>query len=321
MAYPFRCELNTVQMAPVFHIIKGYNLCQKCYSKKFGGTLDTQEKQNICVTDIVRLMEKMAPPSLAEEWDNCGLQVGAGDWPVRKVWVALDPLFSVMEEAARQQIDLVITHHPLIFKPLHRIDVQNGVGKVIASAITSKTAIYAAHTNLDSVHEGINDLLADKIGLQRLSPLLPFKDRSAEDAHGTGEQMAGLGRIGVMDPPVPLRRLALEIKDRFGLGTLKVAGDEHLEVRHVAVCSGSGGGLMDAFLKSEAQVYVSGDLRYHDARSVEETGRALIDVGHFASEQIIIQALVEKLDAAFQTARWNVDVSACQMEQDPFMHL
>ncbi len=283
--------------------------------------MDTHLKKNVCVADIAGLMEKMAPPFLAEEWDNCGLQVGAASWPVKKIWVALDPLLSVIKEAARQQIDLVITHHPLLFKPLHRIDIETPVGRVIAAALNSKTAIYAAHTNLDSAHDGINDVLARKIGLRELSPLVPSMNYKLTDTESEEGKLTGLGRVGIVDPPVTVHRLAQEIKERFGLGTLKVAGDDQLECQHVAVCSGSGGGLLDAFLKSEAQVYVSGDLRYHDARTVEDAGRALIDVGHFASEQIIIHALAEKLDAAIRAAQWNVHISACQMEQDPFVQI
>jgi len=267
---------------------------------------------------MVALMEELAPPMLAESWDNCGLQVGALQWPVRKVWVALDPLLSVVEAAAGQDVDLVITHHPLIFKPLRKIDLDTREGKIIAAAMNAQMAIYAAHTNLDSARDGINDVLARKIGLAGLEPLVPAKPAESCDKRIPDGNPVGMGRLGRLDPPRTVTQLAQEIKRQLGLTNVKVAGRADKVVGKVAVCSGSGGGLLDNFLTSEADVFVSGDLRYHDARAVEDAGRALIDIGHFASEHLMVDALFHQLERVVTHAGWKVQIAPCRLERDPF---
>lgn len=267
---------------------------------------------------MIQLMEKMAPPFLAESWDNCGLQVGSLQWTVRKVWVALDPLYLVLSAAAEQGVDLLITHHPLIFKPLKSIDLDTQEGKAIAVALKAQMAIYAAHTNLDSAKNGINDVLAHKIGLKDLEPLVPAKPDDAHDDEIAGGGSAGMGRMGRVDQSTTVMNFAQEIKTRLGLTQIKVAGKTDRPVRRVAVCSGSGGSLLSNFLASGADLFVSGDLRYHDARAIEEAGRALIDIGHFASEHLMVDALYHHLDRAVSRAGWAVEVAPCRIEQDPF---
>ena len=272
----------------------------------------------VCVADIIQLVAKLAPPELAESWDNCGLQVGAGEWPVQKIWVALDPLPEVIAAAGQERVDMVITHHPLLVRPLQTLDLATSLGRVIEAAIVHQTAIYAAHTNLDSARDGLNDILARRIGLTQLRSLAP-----AGDPMNTSDPLLqlGLGRVGRLTKKVTVRQLADHLKNCLDIKTVKVAGDQHLKVQHVAICSGSGGSLIDDFLNSHAQVYVSGDLRYHQARSVEAAGRALIDVGHFASEHIYIDPMVQRLDTAIQEKGWPVQVSACRLEKDPFVRL
>jgi dinuclear metal center YbgI/SA1388 family protein len=280
--------------------------------------LDPKELSQVCVSDMAALMEKVAPSFLAESWDNCGLQVGASNWPIRKVWVALDPLLSVVTAAAGQEVDLIITHHPLIFKPLRKIDLDTAEGKVIATALKGRVALYAAHTNLDSASDGINDVLARKIGLDELVPLVPAIQTEIHTDATAEIKPVGMGRIGRLNPPETVTHLAMTIKKQLGLTTVKVAGNVDRVVEKAAVCSGSGGGLLDSFFDSEADVYISGDLRYHDARAVEDAGRALIDIGHFASEHLIVEALFKTLARAVAEAGWNVRIEPCLMEQDPF---
>lgn len=274
--------------------------------------MNLENQRTIRVSEMAGLMEKIAPAFLAESWDNCGLQVGSFQWPVRKVWVALDPLFSVIDAAAGQDVDLVITHHPLIFKPLRTIDLDRPEGKIIATALNSRTAIFSAHTNLDSARDGINDLLARKIGLDRLVPLVPA-DPSVLETSATG-----MGRVGRLKTPLTVAALAQNIKRELGLERVKIAGRADRMVEKAAVCSGSGGSLLGNFLNSEAGVFVTGDIRYHDARTVEDAGRALIDIGHFASEHIMIDMLCHLLDDAVAEAGWAVRIEACKLERDPF---
>lgn len=274
--------------------------------------------QKTTVDDIVGVVEQIAPLALAEQWDNCGLQVGSLSQQVKKVWVALDPLLPVVDAAADQGIDLIITHHPLLFRSVKSIDLESAIGKVIAIAVEHRIALYAAHTNLDSAHHGINTRLADLMGLSGLEPLLPVDVDSRHAPDRVEAPQTGLGRIGWIDPAQTVGELVESIKRCLNLTSVRIAGDTHLKVRQAAVCSGAGSSLMEAFLTSDAQVYISGDLRYHDARAAEEAGRALIDVGHFASEQIVIDSLVDQLRQAAINAKWGVSIDPCRLERDPF---
>ncbi len=280
--------------------------------------MTNKEKHPVTLGDIIGLMERFAPLSLAEPWDNCGLQVGDAGWPARKIWVALDPLLAVIEAANQRNVDLVVTHHPLLIKPIHRVDLKTNAGKIIAGALRSRTAIYSAHTNLDSTFGGVNDILARRIGLTDLTALIPAEETSENSTRDQSKRPSGLGRVGKLATKMTVAQLAVEIKEKLSLATVRIAGDENRWVHRAAICSGSGGGLLDAFLESGADVYISGDLKYHDARLIEDAGRAMIDVGHFASEHLVIDPLVRYLECEIKSAGWDVAVEACRLERDPF---
>ncbi|HSO19151.1 MAG TPA: Nif3-like dinuclear metal center hexameric protein, partial [Desulfosarcina sp.] len=120
------------------------------------------------VAQLVRILDRLAPPRLAESWDKVGLQIGSRDWPVNKVWTALDPLPEVVAAACRSDVDLLITHHPLFFKPIQSIDCMTPQGRIAEMALSRKLAVFCAHTNLDSAAAGVNDVLAGRMGLQQL---------------------------------------------------------------------------------------------------------------------------------------------------------
>ncbi len=258
------------------------------------------------VAEIINIMEIIAPPDLAESWDNCGLQVGHKLWPVNKIQVALDPLVEVVDKAIEAQVDLLITHHPLILKPLKIIDLQTAQGSVISKALNHQLSIYAAHTNLDSAKGGVNDLLCDQLKLKNLRPLI------------MNEGETGLGRIGRLEHPLTLADYARQIQNSFSLDFVKVAGRPDLLIESAAVCSGSGSGLLDHFLSSKAQVFISGDLKYHDARIIEEADLALIDIGHFTSEHLIVANLSCRLKKILKQRNLKIKVEPCSIEKDPF---
>ena len=366
------------------------------------------------VSDVIKIVDTIAPGGLAESWDNVGLQVGNKNWAVRKVWVALDPLLTVVEAACKDGIDLLVTHHPLIFKPLKTIDFNTPVGSILRMAAENEMAIYSAHTNLDSAKGGINDILAEKMGLCNVKPLgkatgtdemlklvfyLPATmekkavatllegpiaelgittGRFLRMSESSGKQIpsheaplqsgteagaaedlrieiqvskgdmnailkkmkqqrefgklsydvypllpmdleAGLGRIGDLSKGSDLMAFARRIKGKLELSSVRVAGDPDLPVYSAAVCSGSGSGLLSAFLASRAQVYVTGDLKYHDARITEEAGRGLIDIGHFASEHLMVEVLADMLKSRIKAARLDVRVEPSGLEKEPFV--
>jgi dinuclear metal center YbgI/SA1388 family protein len=270
------------------------------------------------VGDIIGIAEALAPRELAESWDNVGLQVGSREWTVKHIWVALDPLPEVVTAACQAGVDLLITHHPLIFKPLKSIDCATPMGDVIHAALRHHLAIFSAHTNLDSAADGVNDTLARRIGLVNLDVLRQGETGSDATAGRELPAVQGLGRTGDLPREKTLAALADDIKKRFGLSSLAIAGDPDLLVSRVAVCSGSGASLLGDFFASNAHVYISGDLRYHDARDVEAAGRGLIDIGHFASEHLMVEVLARMLAHRLAGSCAGVSVQACRLEKDPF---
>jgi dinuclear metal center YbgI/SA1388 family protein len=274
------------------------------------------------LSDIMGILDTLAPPSLAEEWDNCGLQLGDPGWPVKKIWVALDPIMQVVEAACAQDVDLLITHHPLIFKPLRALEFHTPLGAVLNMATRQNLAIFTVHTNLDSAPGGLNDILAQRIGLRDLKPLVPDGDikHFHHDANSliSQEQGAGIGRVGCLGKAMDLKSFAHAIKEELGLELVKFAGDPCLAVKTVAVCTGSGSSLLSNFFESDAQVFVSGDIRYHDARDIEAAELGLIDIGHFWSEHFIAESLAARLGAIFVESGMNIAIQACDIEIDPF---
>ena len=274
------------------------------------------------ISDIIELLGDIAPACLAEDWDNVGLQIGKRDWRVETIWVALDPLPEVVEVACREKVDLLITHHPLIFRPIKNLDFDTPIGALIRNAIENRMGILSAHTNLDAASDGINDVLASKIGLKNLKVLgdekgdeLCYQKTPAQSV----QSGLGLGRIGDLEDSLNLHAFAVSVKEKLGLSHVKLAGSRDLSVSKIAVCSGSGSGLLHHFFSSGAQVFVSGDLRYHDARDAEAQHRGLIDIGHFASERIILEVLAEQLHTRSVQAGLDIVVKACTLEKDPFV--
>jgi dinuclear metal center YbgI/SA1388 family protein len=261
----------------------------------------------LTVADMIQIIERIAPQALAEDWDNSGLQIGSRSWPVKKVWVALDPSPEVIEAACSQNTQLLITHHPLIFRPIKSIDFSHPLGKSIEMAVKHRLAVFSAHTNLDKTPNGLNDMLAERIGLKNIAPL------HQEDGQPS------FGRIGELASRGSLRSLAESVKKSLAVEHVRVAGDLALSVASVLVCSGSGSGLLADFLLSEAQVYLSGDLRYHDALEIRQANRGMIDIGHFASEHIMVDALAGRLTAELDTLGATAEVVAYDNEKDPFV--
>lgn len=269
---------------------------------------------NPTVKQILDTIDKdIAPGGLAESWDNCGLCAGNPDWPVKKILIGLDPGMPVMQAAKSWQADMVLTHHPLFITPEKTIDFRSLPGSAIAMAATERIAIVCAHTSLDKAWNGLNDFFADRINLVPIRPL-------AAEAHAAdpGSSMTGFGRIGPVSPPVSVSQMAARIKKGLGLQQVRMVGDPDLMVRQVAVCTGSGGALIPEFLKCGADLYVTGDIKYHEARLVENHGRALIDVGHFASEIIAVDLLSRKLNQAAIRAGYDLEIKKFTQETDPF---
>lgn len=266
------------------------------------------------IEDILELLNAMAPFDIAEEWDNSGLQAGSLNWEVKKIMIGLDVSLPLMNAAKENHCDLVLTHHPLMLKAEKNIDFNEMPGKAIEMAARHRINIISVHTNLDKAIDGLNDYFAAKIGIQGTKV---FYTEKLSDISMDGA--IGMGRIGSLEKNIPLKQFAAAIKAKLALNHLRVIGNLDLPVNTVAVCTGSGGSLVGLFLKSRADVYITGDIKYHEARLVEENSKALIDVGHFGSEHIAVDLLYEKLSHAVQKAGMDIEIKKYTKEKDPFI--
>lgn len=364
---------------------------------------------------MVGIINKIAPPALAEEWDNVGLQVGDTSAEIERIMVALDPGPPAIDAAILNSCQLLLTHHPLIFKPLKRITSSDETGRLILKAIKCGLAVLSLHTNYDTAANGVNDLLANALGLEKIAPLriarreellklvvyipatheaavmeelLPFSIVQGHYAEcsfrtaGTGTfrpltgaspfigtndkreavaesrfevllpktglqpalkalyrvhpyeepafdivpllnegEAAGIGRIGLLPMPLSVRDFAAQVKQSLKTASVRVVGDLDSKATKIAICGGSGTSLLHDAVRAGADTFVTGDIKYHEAREAEALGITLIDAGHFATEQLMVAGLANQLGMALNKRKFDAEVLQCSVETDPFVTL
>ena len=267
----------------------------------------------VCVNDILKMVDGIAPFGLAEKWDNCGLQAGDPGWPVSRILVCLDVSAKAIAAAKNLNCDLLLSHHPLMISPEKSLDFSRMPGLAVAASAVDQIAIVSAHTNLDKAENGLNDYFALKLGIECTGP---FVSEEPGDADSSG---AGLGRFGALDRQMTLKALAEKIKADLKMTGLRVIGDLETTVKQVALCTGSGGSLCEHFLASSAQVFLTGDLKYHEARDIESCGKTAVDVGHFASEHIVTELLKSRLEALALSRDEGLEIFEYKTDEDPFI--
>lgn len=262
--------------------------------------------------EIIKCMEDIAPVYLAENWDNVGLLVGDKDSAVSKILLALDATDEVIEEAIYYKADMIITHHPIIFKPIKSITAETLNGKIY-KLIKNNISIYSAHTNFDIAFGGTSDILARKLGLcdiQVLEPTAVFDD-----------QTYGVGRIGELKDCVVFGDFVNTLKDILDIASVNVIGDLSKKLKRIALCTGSGSEyLMKAYHKG-ADLYISADVKYHDAQMAQELGIGWVDATHYASENIAIPVLKQYLEDQFNLRNYEVECFVSKINGQPFVNI
>ena len=239
------------------------------------------------VKDIVAAIEEFAPAGIQEEWDNSGLQTGSPEDEVHGVLVGFDCTEALVEEAVRRGCDMVLTHHPLLFRPLSHIDPRDGVGAAIYAAVRSGVAVYSAHTSADKVPAGVSGATARKLGLENVRIL---------DQEEPG---VGLGVGGDLPAPLSAREAVELVKKALGVPAVRTSALIEGPVSRIALCGGSGSSLIGAALRSGAQMYVCGDISYHHFFVPE--GFMVVDAGHFETEIEITEVLLSVIRKKFPT--------------------
>ena len=239
------------------------------------------------VKDIIQVIEEFAPLSVQESWDNSGLCVGSPDDQVSSVLLALDCTPELVDEAVACGADMIVTHHPLIFSGLKKISPDNITGAAVIKAIKAGICIYSAHTNADKVLSGVSGAMAARLGLKNVSVL-------ADEGDGTG-----LGVTGELDEPIDAASALALVKEKFGLKVIKASRPVETMISKVAMCGGSGGSLIAAAQKSGAQLYISGDISYHNFFTTDNF--MIMDIGHYESEIDIVDILFSLIKKNFPT--------------------
>ena len=239
------------------------------------------------IKDVINVIEDFAPLSIQESWDNSGLCIGSPESEVSSVLLGLDCTEQLVDEAIACGADLIVTHHPLIFSGLKKISPEDPTGAAVFKAISNGISIYAAHTNADKVISGVSGAMADRLGLADVSVL-------DEDGDGTG-----LGVVGNLPEPMGAEDMIALVKEKFALKMMRSSRPLGQKISRVAVCGGSGGSLIGAARRSGAQLYISGDISYHNFFTPE--GFMIMDIGHYESEIEIVDILFSLLRKNFPT--------------------
>ncbi len=265
----------------------------------------------VLLRHIVNHLNSVAPFDLAESWDNVGLLVGNAENPVSSILLGLDATTTLLDEAIELGADTIITHHPVIFKPLARIDTADPSGRLLQKALSHNIAIIACHTNLDCALDGVSDILARSLGLSQLSPLLPSRDGAA----------TGLGRIGRFPEPITAGQFLRTTLETLGLNSIQMAGRLPALIRNVAVCGGSGSDLAALARNRGADVYLSAEIKHSTARWAEENDFCIIDGTHYGTEQPAVQLLSSMLQEICASRNWQIAITRTKTEKPPFVPL
>ena len=239
------------------------------------------------VKDVTKVIEEFAPLSIQEKWDNSGLCIGSPDSPVTSVLLGLDCTPELVDEAVECGADMIVTHHPLIFSGLKKISPDDMIGKAVFKAIKAGISIYAAHTNADKVIAGVSGAMAAKLGLKDVEIL-------SDEGEGTG-----LGVVGNLPEPLTVEQAVELVKNSFSLSALRASRPLEGKIERVAMCGGSGGSLIAAAKAAGAQLYLSGDISYHNFFTSDDF--MLMDIGHYESEIEIVDILFSLIKKNFPT--------------------
>ncbi len=265
------------------------------------------------ISELLTGINQFAPFALAEEWDNVGLLLGSPDREVNSVLLGLDPSLPLLKEAISRGADTLITHHPLIFRPLSSVTLTTPVGVFLECALANSINVIACHTNFDSAAEGVSDALAACLQLENVKPL-----------HRTvysGMENTGHGRIGTFSSPLSSAEFLQRVCEVLGVQGVMTAGTLPEKIETVALCGGSGSDLAEEALNQQADVYLTAEIKHSTARWAEDSGFCVIDGTHYGTEQPAVALLAEKLENLNRTSGWNLEILQTESEQAPFHYI
>ena len=259
---------------------------------------------------VMDAMERIAPKRLAEEWDNPGLLVGSPMQEVHKVLVCLDVSDDVVERALETGADMIVSHHPLVFRPIRNIRTDLPLGHRLQLLLKHDIAVFAAHTNLDIAQGGVNDVLARRLGLLDLESFVAVPQEAGK--------VESMGRIGRLPEGLTIGEFARRVREALPVSHVRLVSAGDRPVRKVALCSGSGAEFIGKAASLGVDAYVTGDVRYHDAQHAAERGMHVVDAGHFGTEFPVVAALRGLLEKELAEAKGTVEILEDKSSADYF---
>ncbi|MFM1986727.1 MAG: hypothetical protein RIS18_944 [Actinomycetota bacterium] len=257
------------------------------------------------VAKLAEIIEKRYPKSLAVEWDRVGLETNNQELEVERVLLTIDVTPEVIAEAIEKSINLIVSHHPLILDPEEISDIQEKRISMKKELENKNVALYVAHTNADIAQGGVNDSLAKILGLKNIKVF----------------GIENMGRIGDLSSQISLGEFIKQIKSKLPevSNSIQVSGNLENRIFKVAVCGGSGASLLPEIRQTEADVFVTADLKHHVVSDHQIMhGPALISVSHWASEWVWLPELKNQLEADFASEDLSVQIFVSNVITDPW---
>lgn len=263
------------------------------------------------LAEVLAVAERLWPSSGAQEWDSIGLVSGDRVHTIESMHLAIDAVAETVDEAIEANIDLLLTHHPLLLRGVTSVAEDRYKGALLSRLIRGGCAVLTAHTNADVVSQGVSDVIASRLGLLDVRPIQPQLDPAI-----------GIGRIGRLAAPTTLGTLARAIAQLLPptASGIRVSGDFNMPIRRVSLCGGAGDSLLNEPAVTGSDVFITSDLRHHPASEFREQSRlrggapALIDVSHWASEWLWLETAAEQLRAELP----GVSVTISDIRTDPW---
>lgn len=249
---------------------------------------------------FLRILETVCPSETQEEWDNSGIQINTEFSEVQRVLIALEITDAVIDEAEQRQADMIVTHHPLIFDPMKHIDNSDVPGHYVQRLIKDGISVYSAHTSFDKLEGGNND---------ELGRILGFADIEKFD-NGNDFCRKGITPVEMSFSDVISRTSeALGVDEKF----FKAAGDLDTMITTVGWCTGAGGEFISEAAEEGLDLFITGDLKYHDAQLADALGICVLDAGHYGTEQIFVNNMADHL-----SSKTNCEILRSEIDINPF---
>jgi dinuclear metal center YbgI/SA1388 family protein len=251
---------------------------------------------------ILDILQSIAPLQLSEDWDNVGLLIGWSDSDIRRVMTTLDVTDATLQEAIERKADLIVSHHPLPFRPLKAITTDTLSGRLICKALQHRISIYSPHTAWDNTSGGINDQLGDIIGMIDRKPMTPSLKMPS----------LGSARIGTLAKPSTIADLVEQLKSTISDIVPSCNAELTHTVRRIAICCGSGGSMISQAIKLGVDVLLTGEATYHQNLEASAANVVILAIGHHQSESFAMKTLAQLIaDQAKDVAVWHAEADKC----------